>query len=69
MSFQTLSGPQVQATRPIIAGKKFDLIFCISTLWLICGTLSDAWAHNNIARLKRFGCPGMAYFTLDCSPW
>ena len=57
MSIQTLSSSQVRDTRPIIAGKRFDLLFCVSVLWLLGGTFSDAWAHNNIPRLETFWTP------------
>ncbi len=57
MSIQALSNTQVQETRPIIAGKRFDLIFCGAVLWLVGGTFTDAWAHNNIPRLETFWTP------------
>ncbi|GAC1461779.1 MAG: hypothetical protein PVS3B3_29610 [Ktedonobacteraceae bacterium] len=57
MSIQALSGQQVQSTKPMIDGKKFDTIFCMSVLWLIGGTFTDAWAHNNIPRLETFWTP------------
>jgi hypothetical protein len=57
MSVQALSSQQAQGTRPIIAGKKFDIIFCVAVLWLIGGTFTDAWAHNNIPRLETFWTP------------
>ncbi len=57
MSFQSLTRQQLQSTKPLIAGKKFDIIFCLSTLWLIGGTFTDAWAHNNIPRLETFWTP------------
>lgn len=63
MSIQALSSPQAQEVRPIIAGKKFDIVFCVSALWLIGGTFSDAWAHSNILRLETFWTPwhGLLY--------
>ncbi len=58
MSIQTLPGQLVQSnSKPRIEGKKFDIIFCLSVLWLIGGTFSDAWAHNNIPRLETFWTP------------
>ena len=57
MSTQTLSSSQAREIRPIIAGKRFDLIFCVSVLWLLGGTFTDAWAHNNIPRLETFWTP------------
>ena len=57
MSIQTLSRQQVQSTKPLIEGKKFDTIFCLSVLWLLGGTFTDAWAHNNIPRLETFWTP------------
>lgn len=59
MSTQALSGSQTQSTRPkpLITGKKFDGIFCASVLWLLGGTFTDAWAHNNIPQLETFWTP------------
>lgn len=57
MSIQALSRQQIQSSKPLIEGKKFDTIFCLSVLWLIGGTFTDAWAHNNIPRLETFWTP------------
>ena len=63
MSSQTISNQRVHTARPLITGKKFDVIFCSSVLWLIGGTFSDAWAHNNVPRLETFWTPwhGLLY--------
>ncbi len=58
MDVQTYSAQQIQSsTKALIAGKRFDVIFCLSVIWLIGGTFSDAWAHNNIPRLETFWTP------------
>jgi hypothetical protein len=57
MSIQTLAGQQGQATKPLIGGKQFDVIFCGSVLWFTGGAFTDAWAHNNIPRLETFWTP------------
>ncbi len=57
MSVQALSGEHTQSARPLIGGKKFDVIFFLAVIWFVGGAYTDAWAHNNIPRLKTFWTP------------
>jgi hypothetical protein len=43
--------------KPLIDGRRFDVMYFVAATWFVGGTILDSWAHSNIPRLETFWTP------------